>query len=57
MVPVDLQDGETKTLQWLLQIDDASDEDATASRPDRSPVVAVSARLSEAVVYVVPRAV
>lgn len=57
MVPVDLQDGETKTLQWLLQMDDASDEDATASRPDRSPVVAVSARLSEAVVYVVPHAV
>lgn len=53
----DIQDGETKTINWLLQMDDASDGDAAASQPDCSHVVTVSARPSEAEVTVVPHAV
>lgn len=56
-VPVDVQDSETKTLEWLLQMDEANDEDATASHPNCSPVVPVSASLSETEVNVVPHAV
>lgn len=57
VVPVDMQNSETKTLEWLLQMDEADDGDTTASHPNCSPVVAVSAPLSETVVNVVPHAV
>ncbi|XP_075935390.1 uncharacterized protein LOC142935134 [Anarhichas minor] len=54
VVPVAVQDSVTKTIDWLLQMDDASDGDTTASQPDCSLVVAVSAPPSETGVTVVP---
>ncbi|XDV15563.1 hypothetical protein PO909_015619 [Leuciscus waleckii] len=57
VVPVDVQDSETKTLEWLLQMDGANGEDATTSHPNCSLVVAVSASPSETEVNVVPHAV
>lgn len=41
MVPRDVQDSETKTINWLLQMDDASDGDDATSQPDSSPAAAV----------------
>lgn len=57
VVPVDVQDSETKTLEWILQMDKTNDEDATDSHSNCSPVVAVSASLPETEVNIVPHAV
>lgn len=51
VVPVEVQDGETKTINWLLRMGDSNDVDATASEPGSSP--AVTAPASEAEVGVV----
>ncbi|KAM9360721.1 N-acetylglucosamine-1-phosphodiester alpha-N-acetylglucosaminidase-like [Symphorus nematophorus] len=56
-IPVDVQDSATKTITWLLQMVNTSDEDATANQPDCSPDVTVSAPPSESEVTVVPHAV
>lgn len=56
VVPDDVQDRMTKTIDWLRQMDDASARDATASQTDCSSVVAVSTPPSETEVTVVPHA-
>lgn len=53
LVSVEVQDGETKTINWLLRMGDSNDVDATASEPGSSP--AVTAPASEAEVGVVPQ--
>lgn len=47
MVPADIQDSETRTINWLLQMDDASDGVTAASQPDCSHVVAGGSPPSE----------
>eukprot|EP00064_Thunnus_orientalis_P003763 superscaffoldBa00000320_g3774 len=47
VVPVGIQDSETNTVNWVLQMDDASDGDTTASQPNCSPVVAMGAQPPE----------
>lgn len=54
VVPVDIQDNETKTINWLLQIEDASDRDTTANQPAYSPDVAGGCLPSEIEESVVP---
>lgn len=56
-VPTDVQDSETKTIDWLMHMDDASNGDMTAIQPDCSPMEDVSAPPSEADVPTVPDAV
>lgn len=57
VIPADIQDSETKTINWLLHMDDASDGDTTASQPDCSPVEAEDAPSTETETAVVPHTV
>ena len=51
---MDVQDSKTRTIDWLMQMDDASDGDAAANGFDGLPVMAMDALLTESDVSVTP---
>lgn len=53
-LPADVQDGETKTVHWLIQMDQVSDGDSAAGQTGCSLDVATSVLTPEGEVSVVP---